>query len=108
MLHAADFMVHSSHVEGVPVAILYGMSAALPIVVSDVGGVYEVIHQNETGVRVKENDIPGFARAVIDLIEDPVRRQLLGETARRFVTTQYSIGAACARVESIYREVLSQ
>jgi glycosyltransferase involved in cell wall biosynthesis len=106
MLHAADFMIHSSHVEGVPIAILYGMSAALPIVVSDVGGVYEVIHQNETGVRVPENAVEQFAGEVIALIEDPHRRSALGARAREFVTTAYSIETACSRVQQTYKEVL--
>ncbi len=106
MLHAADLMVHSSHVEGVPIAILYGMSAGLPIVVSDVGGVYEVIKQDETGLRVPENDIEGFAATVNGLIEDTARRAALGMAARKFVTTEYSIDLACSRVESTYREVL--
>lgn len=108
MLHAADFMIHSSHVEGVPIAILYGMSAGLPIVVSDVGGVYEVIKQNETGIRVPENDVEGFAARVIELIEDPEKRAALGAAARRLVTTDYSIETACAKVEATYREVLGR
>jgi glycosyltransferase involved in cell wall biosynthesis len=108
MLHAADMMVHSSHAEGVPVAILYGMSAALPIVVSDVGGVYEVIHQNETGVRVPENDVAGFADAVCGLIGDPRRRARLGASAREFVTTTYSMRRACDNVAEVYREVLGR
>jgi glycosyltransferase involved in cell wall biosynthesis len=108
MLHAADLMTHSSHVEGVPIAILYGMSAGLPIVVSDVGGVYEVIKQGQTGVRVPENDERGFAREVIALIQDPARRQALGQAARRFVTTEYSIQTACRRVIEVYEEVLKR
>lgn len=108
MLHAADIMTHSSHAEGVPIAGLYGMAAGLPVVISDVGGVYEVFHQNETGIRVPENDVEGFARTVIELIEDPAKRQRLGGAARDFVVNQYSIEVACKRVESIYREVLAR
>jgi glycosyltransferase involved in cell wall biosynthesis len=107
-LHSADIMVHSSHGEGVPIALLYGMSAALPIVVSDVGGVYEVIRQDDTGVRVPENDINGFATAICSLVEQPERRARLGAAARRFVTTEYSIQTACERVGDLYLEVLSQ
>jgi starch synthase len=92
----------------VPIAILYGMSAGLPIVVSDVGGVYEVIKQGQTGVRVPENDERGFAREVIALIQDPARRQALGQAARRFVTTEYSIQTACRRVIEVYEEVLKR
>ena len=108
MLHAADLMVHPSHAEGVPIALLYGMSAALPIVVSDVGGVYEVIRQDETGVRVPENDVEGFANAVCTLIEDPCRRSRLGSAARRLVTTEYSIETACRNLGCLYQEVLRQ
>ncbi len=108
MLHAADLMVHSSHAEGVPIAVLYGMSAGLPIVISDVGGVYEVIHNNQTGVRVPENDVEGFARAVSELVSDEERRRGIGKAARDFVVNKYSLALASQRVEEVYREVLSQ
>jgi glycosyltransferase involved in cell wall biosynthesis len=106
MLGSADMMVHASHVEGVAIAILYGMAAGLPIVASDVGSLYEVLHQGETGLRVPENDIQGFANAIVKLIENPELAGELGARARRFVETDYSIETAVRRVENTYREVL--
>lgn len=106
MLESADMMVHSSHVEGVPIAILYGMTAGLPIVISDVGSVYEVIHQGLTGIRVPENDIQGFASAVIDLISNPENARRLGKAAEAFVRNEYSIDKAVRDVENAYREML--
>jgi glycosyltransferase involved in cell wall biosynthesis len=108
MLHAADMMVHASHVEGVPIAMLYGMAAGLPVVISDVGSIYEAIRQGDTGIRVPENDVEGFAREVQGLIEDPVRRKRIGRAARRFVEEEYSIEVAAKRVEVTYREVLAR
>jgi glycosyltransferase involved in cell wall biosynthesis len=108
MLHAADAMAHPSHAEGVPVAILYGMSAGLPIVVSDVGGVYEVIQNHVTGVRVRENDVEAFAAEMIRLMEQPEEREKLARGARQFVTTQYSMQTACRNLENTYREVMQQ
>lgn len=106
MLGSADMMVHASHVEGVAIAILYGMAAGLPIVASDVGSLYEVLHEDKTGLRVPENDIDGFAAAITSLIENPQRARRLGAAARRFVETDYSIETAVRRVENTYREVL--
>jgi glycosyltransferase involved in cell wall biosynthesis len=108
MLHSADLMVHPSHAEGVPIAILYGMSAGLPIVISEVGGIYEVIRQNETGILVRENDVEAFANAAIRLIENPLERRRLAQSAREFVTTRYSIETACRNLEDTYREVVLQ
>jgi glycosyltransferase involved in cell wall biosynthesis len=107
MLHAADMMVHPSHVEGVPIAVLYGMSAALPIVVSDVGGLYEIVRHEETGLRIPENDVHGFAAAVCGLLDDPVRARRLAENAAHFVRTEYSIETAVARVAETYREMMA-
>jgi starch synthase len=84
------------------------MCAALPIVVSDVGSVYEVIESGVSGIRIPENDVAGFAEAVNALIEDPRRAKSLGFAARQFVTTEYSIETAVRRVEDTYREVLAQ
>ena len=106
MLFAADMMVHPSHVEGVPIAVLYGMSAGLPIVVSDVGGLYEIIKHEQTGLRIAENDVEGFAEAVSALIEDCVRAERLGREAARFARNEYSIEIAVANVARTYRELL--
>lgn len=106
MLEAADMMVHPSHVEGVPIAILYGMCAELPIVVSDVGSVYEVIENNVTGHRIPENDIDGFAQAIVGLIERPEEARRLGLAAGHFVRTEFSIEKAVRDVENTYLEML--
>jgi glycosyltransferase involved in cell wall biosynthesis len=105
LLDAADFMVHPSHVEGVPIAILYGMAAGLPIVISNVGGVTEVIRDGQTGALIPENDVPGFAERVLRLIDHPAEARALGQGARRFVETEYSIETAVRGVEQAYREV---
>jgi glycosyltransferase involved in cell wall biosynthesis len=105
-LNAADIMTHPSHVEGVPIAILLGMSAGLPIVISDVGGVREVIKQEQTGLLVDENNVHGFAQQILRLIEDPYFARQLGGGARQFVSTEYSIQTAVSRVTSTYKEVL--
>lgn len=107
-LYAADIMTHPSHVEGVPIAILLGMSAGLPIVISDVGGVREVIKPRKTGLLVNENDIDTFATTVQELIENPSYAQHLGASARRFVSTEYSIHTAVSHVTSTYKEVLGR
>ena len=108
LLDAADMMVHPSHVEGVPMAIQYGMAAELPIVISDVGGIREIIKDGRTGVLVPENDIEGFAQTVIGLIEDKERARQLGKGAREFVLNDYSIENAVERIADTYREVLGR
>lgn len=106
LLDVADLMVHPSHVEGIPQAVMGGMAAALPIVASDVGGMSEVIVHGRTGMLVRENDVAGFARTVIDLIADRERARTLGRAARHAIEHELSTDAAVRRVEALYREMV--
>jgi glycosyltransferase involved in cell wall biosynthesis len=105
-LEMADMMVHPSHVEGMPLAVLGGMSAALPIVATAVNGVPELIDHGRTGLLVKENDVEGFSRSVIEMLSDWPKAQAMGRAARKRVETEYSIPTAIQNVQAIYREMM--
>jgi glycosyltransferase involved in cell wall biosynthesis len=106
VLGMADMMVHSSLVEGVPLSIMHGMAAGLPIVASDAGGIAEVIHHGRTGLVVAKNDPQGFAEAVISLLERPDLARALGSAARHAVEHEHSIASAVRHVEQVYREMV--
>jgi glycosyltransferase involved in cell wall biosynthesis len=108
LLAMADIQVHTADEEGVPLAILSGMAAGLPIVSTRVGGIAEVIRHERSGVFVPPGDPATFARVVGDLVADPLRRRVLGLHAQRFIRDEYSLEAATARVEALYREVVSR
>jgi len=107
LLDIADFMVHPSHVEGIPQSIMAGMAAGLPIVASDVGGVAEVITHGQSGMLVKENDVEGFAQTVIGLLENRDRARALGQAARMRIENELSTETAVRSVENLYREMMS-
>ncbi len=108
LLGVADIMVHPSHVEGIPQSIMGGMAAGLPIVASDVGGVGEVIQHGRTGLLVKENDVKGFAQAVLHLLDQPQQRKKLGQAARTAIETELSTETAVRKVESVYRDMMKK
>lgn len=108
LLNTVDFMVHPSHVEGVPAAVLEGMAAGLPIVASAVNGIPEIIDCGRNGILVKENDVRGFADAVMRLIEDRPLALRLGQAARQSIESELSIRAAVSEVERLYRRVLNR
>jgi glycosyltransferase involved in cell wall biosynthesis len=107
-LDIADMMVHPSHIEGMPLAVLEGMAAGLPIVASAVSGIPEIIEHGRTGMLAADNDVAGFSKCILDLLGDRPRARTLGSAARERIRTDLSIEAAVSRVEQVYREILSQ
>ncbi len=106
LLFMADMMVHPSRVEGVPLSIMGGMAAGLPIVASNAGGVAEVVHHGRTGLVIPKDDEVGFADAVMSLLADPEKARAMGRAARLAVEREHAIDTAVRRVEQVYREVL--
>lgn len=107
-LDLADLMVHPSHVEGIPQSIMAGMSAGLPIVASNVGGMAEVILHGQNGLLVKENDVDGFSASVIDLLENRERALQFGRAARKRIEEELSTEVAVSRVEDLYLSMMGR
>jgi glycosyltransferase involved in cell wall biosynthesis len=88
-LHNADGFVMSSVSEGVPVSLLEAMSVGLPVVVTNVGGMPEVISHGGAGIMVPPKNPEALASALLGLARDPelsetLGRASLGEYEERF------------------------
>lgn len=68
--------------ENMPLSVLETMSAAVPMVVSDLGGLPELVSHDVDGVIVAADDPAALARALLALSRDPARAARLGAAAR--------------------------
>jgi glycosyltransferase involved in cell wall biosynthesis len=107
LLAAADVFLLTSDREGLPVALLEAMAAALPVVVPDVGGVAEVA-DDEVGTLVALGavDVVGaFEMALRRLLVDEARRVLCGARGRARVRARFGIERMVADLHDVYRSI---
>jgi glycosyltransferase involved in cell wall biosynthesis len=78
-LLAADLFVSSSVTEGLPVSLLEAMSAGLPALVTDVGGMREIARLSGAVTLVPSSDPEGMAGALCDAV---ARQQELHKMGR--------------------------
>ena len=102
ILAASDVGVLSSHQEGFSNAILEGMAAGLPMVVTQVGGNPEAVLHEQTGFVVAPRNPEGLAQALVRLIVDPDLRQRLGRAGRDRVETHFSLEGCVEEYERLY------
>ena len=82
------------------------MFFACPSVARKIGGIPEVIEDNEvTGTLVAYEDADLLAQAVEKLIEDPARRFELGRAAQQRAREHFSAEVIVPRYEALYRRV---
>ncbi|MFQ5957925.1 MAG: glycosyltransferase [Alphaproteobacteria bacterium] len=102
LLCCADIGILCSHQEGFANAILEGMAAGLPMVVTDVGGNREAVVDGLTGMIVPPRDPGVLGGAVLSLAREPARRKAMGEAGRRRAADRFSLDACVARYERLY------
>jgi glycosyltransferase involved in cell wall biosynthesis len=103
---AADVAVLSSDNEGTPVSLIEAAAAGTPAVATDVGGVAEVVAP-ETGILVPPGDEPAFARALVDIVNEPELRRAMGERARERALSRYSLDGMLRAISELYEELVT-
>jgi glycosyltransferase involved in cell wall biosynthesis len=94
--------------EGLGVVIIEGMSYRRPVVASGVGGIVDLVIDEQTGLRVPEKDSPALARAIARVLTDTDLAQRLGNAGYEHVQQNYSWPAIIARLERVYSDLLSR
>ncbi len=104
----ADIFVLSTNWEGLPLSILEAMSAGLPIVATDVGGVAECVQHQRNGYLVPRQNPQALAEHLATLIERDNLRQCLGEAARQDFLAHFTVDAMVDKTEKLYEECLTR
>jgi glycosyltransferase involved in cell wall biosynthesis len=78
----ADIFCLPSRVEGLPMALLEAMAFALPVIVTPVGGIPDVVEDGTSGVFVQPGDAEGLASALRSLVLSQGTRERIGAAAQ--------------------------
>lgn len=81
----AEVYVLSSKSEGMPNALLEAMAMGLPCVATDcpAGGVRELVKNGVNGVLVRNDDVSELADAIMFLMRDKEKAQMMGKEAKK-------------------------
>jgi glycosyltransferase involved in cell wall biosynthesis len=105
LLSGADIFVLPSRNEGQPMALLEAMANGMAVVVSDVGGIPEMVEDGRSGLLVPPDDPDALAAALRRLLSDVDLRELLGAAARERVLDRFDINVVWRRFDALYRQV---
>lgn len=95
MQQASVFIQHSvttpeNDTEGTPVSIVEACASKLAIVSTIHAGIPDVISHGESGFLVKEGDIDGMAKYIVQLLQHEALRKKMGDSAYHTVKQKYN------------------
>jgi glycosyltransferase involved in cell wall biosynthesis len=101
-------VVVPSRGEGFGMVALEAAERGRAAIVSDVGGLPEIVEDGRTGVVVSAEDPGALAESIVALVREPSRVAAFGAAARQRALDQFTSSAATEGVARVYREELAK
>lgn len=96
------FILYTSQQEGLPIALLEAMACELPVITTNVGGIPEVIVNNDNGFLINENDKFYLKEKILWCIEHKKEIIDIGKNARRTVIEKFDIEKMAEKYIDLY------
>lgn len=94
--------------EGMGRVLLEAQVLGKPVVATKVGGIPDIVKDNETGILVNPADCHSLAQALIRILSDEALSKKLGEAARQHINEKFSASRMVENVDKVYGELLEK
>ncbi len=101
------FVMPSVEREGLPRAVIEAMAQGVPVVVTDVGGMPELVTDGETGRVVTPRDPAALAAALTAFAVDPAGAQACGARARAHIARAFSVETTTRKTLNVYQALMA-
>jgi glycosyltransferase involved in cell wall biosynthesis len=103
-----DIVALTSLNEGTPVSLIEAQAACKPIVTTNVGGVSDIVLENDTAFITPTEDVGAFTKALLQLIEDDVLRNEMGKNGYDQVKNKFDKMRLVNDMQNLYNKLLEE
>ncbi|SIS65728.1 glycosyltransferase family 4 protein [Belliella pelovolcani] len=103
---AADILILSSLVEGIPGVVIEAALQATPTIAVKIPATQEVIEDRNTGLLIERHDPDLFANGILELLKNPESIKSLGNQAQQYAKKHHSLEQTATEFEQIYEQLL--
>jgi len=107
-LSAIDVFVLTSLWEGLPISVLEAMAASRPVVVTNTGGVAEIILEGRTGFLVSPGETKKMADKLNALLKDENLRRQIGQNAKGSLDPNFTLENMVRNTEDLYQVLIKK
>lgn len=104
----ADCAVFPSLYEPFGIVALESFAAKVPVVVSDTGGMPEVVRDGLTGIVTKVNNSDSLAEGILEVLQNPENGKKLIENAQFDLKERFAWPRLAKQTVNVYQNVLAQ
>jgi glycosyltransferase involved in cell wall biosynthesis len=108
LLSNSDIFVHPSLLDNQPLSVIEAQIAGKPVIVSDAGGLPEMVEHGVTGIITPAGKDKSLCLQLDSLLTNNKQRQTLGSNAKKWALSYWSIDTAVKNVLEVYQSALTK
>jgi glycosyltransferase involved in cell wall biosynthesis len=108
MMSVMDVLVLSSLREGLPNVLIEAMAMRKPVVATNVGGVPELVIDNETGFLIPPRNPDALAKAILNFLVSRAKARKFGEKGRIYAEQKFSLTQMVKNYENLYSQIAAE
>lgn len=102
-----DIIALTSLNEGTPVSIIEAQASNKAIIATNVGGIKDIVIENETAILTKNADEEDFAKKLLELVENEELRNKLSKNSYDFVKQKFHYTTLVKNMSKLYNNLLN-
>jgi len=107
-LPGLDLVALSSFNEGTPVSLIEAQAANIPIISTMVGGIQDVVLENDTAVLVENNNLEEFSEKLLEIVLNDKKRKLMQINGYFHVKEKFSYQTLCKNMGDLYHSLYEE
>jgi glycosyltransferase involved in cell wall biosynthesis len=104
---AANVLVLPSLSEGLPMVVQEAQAMGKPVIVTNVGGVSDIIKNEETGLIIEPMDINAIENAITMLLNDKELQEKMGNEGRKNIEKKFNSKIISKKIEKMYFSIMN-
>ena len=108
ILSKSDIYVLPTTSDTLPISVIEAMFAGKAIVTTRVGGIPELIRDQETGLLAEPGNARQLADCLLRLLQDRDLRRQLGRNAQQYARDHLTADKMALKIENVYRSVMDR
>lgn len=94
--------------EGLGVVLIEAINYGVPVIASNVGGIPDIIKDNETGILVPEKDSDALSKAIINILKNEESIRRLIKNAKEHIKENFSWETVISKLDELYSAFSNQ
>jgi len=107
LLNGCDVYILPSYNEGLPISILEAMSFSKPVISCPVGGIPEIVKNNENGILVEPGNLEELKNAILTFIDNPRLLREYGDRSSKLVQKHYP-SSVMSELNKNYKSLINE